>query len=323
MMRTVLSLGVASLLLAGLPAHATNIAIEADNGVLDEQAVAGEAITYTRPDNQGGPVLLARTQRPVLCAGLPGSAGGPQSKVVIDSNGYLPAFSISGLRMSSPGGEVTYASGAMFRTGELLSYGGASYEHDGNNLVLNIVDVAANCWEGLASVSPGPAVASCSTVPNASSDRIRRGDFENIVEGTPVLSSRVIDEVGDVVFYEHQITAMDGPVYGIQLREQFPYHMDSGVPRYRKSLEIDSGWECRASEGAHCGGRRVQAERGYALLDNASLDQAGACLRIVSIRDKRIDGGIANDFSGSIHAVVTSSGANGPKVAQTRIQFAN
>ncbi len=319
--KTAIMPALAAALLASAGAGAVDVSLDAANTLVEVQTDAGDAVQYWRPSGSSRAVLSIRPEQPVICmANGTGSAG----DLTVDPNGFLPAYSLAGQGgFDRSGLPVTYAATAMFRTADRVGYDGATYGVADGQLRLDVEGVAGVCHLGLAEVNPGPAVAGCNTINDGQADRIRRSGFDEVVNGALALSTKVIDVIGDVVLYEHQLTAIDGPVYGIRLREQFPYHDGTAAPRFARSMHIDSPWDYRASEGAHCGSARSLAERGYAYLEGASLDQAGACLRVIAARTLRTDGSTPAGLSGALHALGSWLGANGNQYVQTHVRFAN
>lgn len=307
--------------------YAVEVNVEAENYVHTLQSAAGGAITYSLPVAGDPPVVVVRTEQPLLCAAS-GAASG-QHNVVVDPNGYTPSYSIGGLR-STEDPSVSYSSSSLFRAAERLQFDSGAYGESGVPGVVSfdLTGVAASCSLGLATVDPGPQVSPCVSISNAESNSIFRSGMDPVSEGTLALSSRIVVATDTVVYYEHQLTAMGGPVYGIRFREMFPYYLVStAAPRFVDSMRIDSEWRCEASEGASCGFTgRTLVEQGYAHLNGASLAHGGACLKVWSMRPLRSDGFVNNDFSGAIHAMSLSTPLDPqdpPQVSQTRLQFDN
>lgn len=293
--------GVSQAQTAGL-----RLSVDAQNDVLLADIAPGDAVRFTRPQPQAGSTLVVRSVEPVLCASS-GPVPGTLQGFALDPNGYLPSFPI-GSRGDEPELQLaSFPDNAQFRTAERVAFGDMIYPVPPNYVVVG--NAESNCVVGLAQPS-APSVPACTVQPDSySADRIADLGFEP--GGQVQLQTRIIDRTPSAVYYEHVLTATGGRVEGVRLREMFPYRDNlPGQARFKDSMLIDSAWVCRASEGAQCSSSAVtDAGRGYAHLDNASLD-AGSCLRIVAIRPTDGSGQVNNDFSGSLHGAVFYPGHN-------------
>lgn len=302
---------------------APRLSLESINDVLHADLGQGNSVFFTRPQLATGSTLVTRPDVAILCAG-PGEHPAESQGVAVDPNGFLPAFPV-GLR-SVPEELLQLSSfpdDAQFRSAQRIGFGDMLYPVPPNFVVVG--DIQGHCVRGLVQPTPAETPA-CAVQPDSfTADRIANRGFE--VAGQLQLQSRIIDRTPSALYYEHVVTAVGGSVSGAQLREQFPYRTGApGQARFKDSLNIDTSWVCRASNGAQCSSAGVSdAGMGYAQLDSASLD-AGSCLRIVAIRSLDRTGLTDNDFSASLHAALFYSthdqaGGNELDISQTRLNF--
>jgi len=316
-----LSLAVAT------PAFAqTQVQIQPTNGT---QTHALSSISYRL--STSGQTLVARTASSVMCARATTIPGPSAPGEVIDPNGYLASYSVQG--MNAPAGmglmATTFPSWAMFRTGERLAFSQMIYPVDPLTAPQKAAVSAINgiCQPGaLAEAPPEPIACPAFIEDNfEKADRIATRPFE--LGGTATIHSRQVAQTPTGLFYEHVITATGGPVSGVMLREQFPFRPAApGKAPFKHSLDINSAWVCRATEGAQCGvASASDAGMGYAHLESASLDE-GQCLRIVAMRPVDASGSVNSAFSGSVNAALISprhdqGGVPSLSIETTRFDF--
>lgn len=288
---------------AGAPVLAAEFAISASNGPVDgtlgPDLVSGTLRPVQYWIEANSRVLSVRADVPVICArkGYTPTFG---KRLIVDPNGY---FQDTTMAYDPPadapfGADAPLASwvrgsdSALFTTATLVSGGQAP--------LLFVNGVGAQCVE-LPVEDTANGTASCTGAVDAP-ESIFDGQFETAAgEGTLSLSSRVVSATVAWVTYEHVLSAQNGPVADLNLREQFAFASlpnGSGQPVFKHSMAMESAWNCQATEGANCGANERQG-LGYIRLDGASLD-AGTCLRITATRPRRSDGVAEVPFSGRI-----------------------
>lgn len=268
-------------------------------------------------------VLVARPQRPLLCAGGNGIPG--VKSLVIDPSGYyqpVPMAAGSGFN-----GDMSklIAEGSMLRGSDQLNYDTGLYTVFGPLASLLVDGVQAYCAEGLL-IDVSPTTLSCNTVPTGQSDRVFSEGFQVESDGSIQYGARVVSTTAETVTYEYIVRALGGPVYEVQLREQFPFFAGQSQPLFSRSLGLESEWNCEASEGANCGiGGNSQTGYGYVRLDNGFIP-AGGCMKLTATRPVQTDGLRVGEVSGRLFGVVFYSSFQGGKMqkganSRTRIPF--
>lgn len=210
------------------------------------------------------------------------------------------------------------------QAGELLSFGETDYRWvalPGQSLtrVLYVSNVDGACYPiDAPALTESPVPPQCDVFGEhpVANDIVFRDEFEQESPGTLKIAVEVTPGyAGATTSYVYTVWSEGGPVYDIQLREQFPFYEDSEVqPVYRKSMRLMHPWVCSAMGEAHCGDRgRDQAGLGYLATNNGRLAEPavvngdfnpeGSCLRIeVQGRAVRHDGHHDNmAFSNSLH----------------------
>jgi hypothetical protein len=286
------------------------------------QAHALTSISYAAVAG-AGPVLSVRSQPSILCAPSTDEPATGSKAVIVDPNGYLPSYPVVGRSTPDelPMGDA-FPAWARFRTSSRLAFVDMLYPVDPVEApnVVAVGGIQGNCMSGAAPQPNPPPAPACTVVETTYevADRIATRGFER--PGTAQLYSRVVANTPGHVFYEHTVMASEGPVSGLKLREQFPYHLPGAVPVFKTSLDIESAWVCHASPGAQCIAQaHSDAGMGYAQLDSASLE-AGECLRITAMRPVSTGAGVDSAFSGTINAMLFVPGqdANGAPQATIR-----
>lgn len=199
----------------------------------------------------------------------------------------------------------------MVQAGELLEFGKTEhrfYTSPGQppEAVLYVEDVNGACYpvQAVATTSLPPPQCGLYGHDSVANDRVFRGQFEPQQPGELKMAVEVTPGLaGSTVSYTYTMWADGGPVYDIQLREQFPFYEDGeDQPVYGKSMRLEHPWSCSATGEAHCGdGGREQVGMGYLVTNAGHLarpatingDQLsdGACLQItVQGRAVRHDG---------------------------------
>ncbi len=279
----------------------------------------GSLASYQQDQGLGASVLTLRPRLPLLCADKGTVAG--HRRVAIDPNGYLPASA------SSP------------RAAQAMAVGSVAYALTFDIKQFNLEGLNAYCIEPPAVDQLAPTALDCG---NILSDQlfVDRFDEDVVTTGDGVLQFGVkMRTIGtDYVEYEYILRAVDGPVFDVQFREQFPYHLaaDPSAPLFQRSLALDRpydffGWKCERSDGAICDANAISTagrRAGYASLDGGRIE-AGACLKISAMRPTRANGLLSSEFSGRMFGAAFYSNYNGQGLPQrapsaaTRIRFTN
>ena len=278
------------------------------------QAGAVPGIVFGQPPSPG---LLIRTERPVLCAGVGYQGSNSTKKVVFDLKGYFEPVPLSMMAVEEKLGTLFYGENAFIRAAEPIRFNTGAYVFVENNLLFDVDGVSGYCILGLTVDTP-PMQAACDTAKNE--DPIFSDGYQLLPQGSLQLTA-TSQQVGVNINYEYVLRAVNGPVYDIQLREQFPYFEIGGssLPIFKKSMALQENWSCEASLGGICDSRgRWLDGAGYIHLDGGRL-ASGACLKVNTSRYLRTDGVEAqHPFSGRIHAAAIYSTAPTTQGPSTR-----
>lgn len=210
----------------------------------------------------------------------------------------------------------------LMQAGELLGFNLAEYRwvqlpNEPLSRVMYVGGVDGACYPVDAAITQSPVPPQCDAFASdpVANDIVFRGQFEPEIPGTLRIAVDVTPGyAGASTSYVYTVWAENGPIYDIQLREQFPFFEDGETqPAYRKSMRLAHPWVCSALGEAHCGDDgREQAGLGYLVTNGGRLSKPatingdplsdGSCLRIeVQGRAVRNDGFHANmAFSNSL-----------------------
>lgn len=318
-----LAVGVAS---GGAPAVATDFELSAINGpatgTLGTDLLSGTLRPARYGIQDGARALTVRSEVPVICA-RKGTTPVSGKRIVVDPNGYFQETSMYyAPPVDAPGGLDAPLS-AWVRGSDSAPFGSATFVAGGQTPLLFATAVGARCVE-LPVADTAAGTATCTGAVDAP-DSIFGGEFEAPSgDGALTLSSRVVSHSMGYLTYEHVLSASNGPITDLSLREQFAYlSLSSGQPVYRNSLMLSSGWECEASEGASCGANERQG-LGYIRLDSVNLE-AGSCLKITATRPGRSDGLADVPFSGRLFTAAFYKSSVGSSyvdsTATTRVRY--
>lgn len=289
-----------------------------------------------------GPVLAARPAQVVQCVvDTPSQpVGGKQA--TFDQNGYfeptvMPAGDFPQLN-SLRGGSIDAWQALTVTAGEISPYSLADYLQltsppgGGAPLTLAVDGIQGRCFL-MPTVDSTPAAPTCSTIEEQ--DAVFGGRFETLNQGTldiSVTAAYANPPLNTRVSYTYTLRAVGGPVFSVNLREQFPYHAQSqtALPTFARSLQLEELWTCSASEGATCDNSQGNSAFGvgFARTNGGTLGEAGACLKFTAERTIRRDGLHGElPFSNRLHVgatyqkAATANGEGSHEVQMARLPF--
>jgi hypothetical protein len=260
-------------------------------------------VSYSQGNSPG---LTIRPARPILCARTIVPTGNLLKRVVLDPNGYYEPIPLAMQAMDVKDGLLNYGESSFLRASDAMRFSSSAFTVLDQQLALDVDGVSGYCFLAPAVDTP-PAAINCE--PSGIKDELFAfGDFEALPQGTVQLTatSEVIPPLNTEVAYEYVLRAVNGPVFNVRLREQFPYFLASDPVNtivYQKSMQLEHNWTCSGSSGSNCDSRGAQINgAGYVHLDGGMLAE-GSCLKITTTRQLRTDGPeVQSSFSGRLHA---------------------
>lgn len=260
------------------------------------------ALSYGFPPQ--GPGLSVRPAQPMICAVLGHPGTNPLKKVVFDPNGYFAPIPLASESFVSGEGSMVYGSNAFLRASETIDFASSAFVTVSGQTAFDIDGVRGYCFL-VPQVDTQPASPTCTT--SEGDESVFGAGFEAISPGSIEITatSQLQPPLNNELQYQYVIRAVDGSVFDIRLREQFPFFSvqtpPSTLPTFGKSLALEENWSCRTSSGGKCDARGSEIDgAGYIHLDGARLEE-GACLKITTSRDLRVNGVEQNSFSGRLH----------------------
>ncbi len=289
-----------------------------------------------------GPVLAARPAQVVQCVVNASPQVLTGKRTTFDQNGYfeptvLPAGDFPQLT-SLRGGWVDAGEALTVVAGEISRYSLADYlpfttpTGGGTPLTLAVDGIQGRCFL-MPMVDSTPAAPACNTVEQQ--DELFGGRFETLSQGVLAISVTAAyanPPLNTRVDYTYTLQAVDGPVFAVNLREQFPYYTQNqtGLPTFARSLKLEELWTCSASAGASCDSSQGNSAYGvgFARTNGGILGEAGACLTVTAQRAVRSDGLHGElPFSNRLHVgatyqtAATENGAGEHAVRTARLPF--
>jgi len=283
------------------------ISTQLSSGFLGGQV---SALSYGFPPQ--GPGLTIRPETPLLCARVGQVGTNPLKKVVFDLNGYFAPIPLAQQSFVQDEGSMIYGTGAFLRASETIDFASSAFVTLDSQTAFDVDGVRAYCFL-VPEVDVPPSSPSC--VTGTADDTVFNGEFETIAAGTLQISatSQLQPPLNNELQYQYVIRATGGSVFDLRIREQFPYFSvqtpPSQPPVFGKSLALEENWSCESSAGGNCDSRGAEIDgAGYIHLDGGHLPD-GACLKITTSRDLRVNGVEQNPFSGRLHvgAVYTTA----------------